>query len=298
MPEYNTIDATLWFFNAIHEYYEHSHDRVFLKSLYPVLRDIIEWHYKGTRYNIKVDADDELLGGGAEAVQLTWMDAKVGNWVVTPRRGKPVEINALWYNALRCMESFAEILGAADEAARYKSQAEKVSKSFNEKFWNEKLKCLYDYIDGSVRNDDLRPNQIFALSLPFPVVTNDKAKKILQTVTDNLLTPRGLRSLAGFHKEYRPAYGGDVWMRDGCYHQGTVWSYLLGPYIDALIYVKGEKGKAEATKIIKKFLDHLDEAGVGTVSEIFDAEAPHVPRGCIAQAWGVGEVLRVMMKYG
>lgn len=297
LPEYNTMDATLWFFRALYEYYDHTHDKPFIKSMMPALRDIIEWHYKGTRYNIKVDPDDELLGGGAEGVQLTWMDAKVGNWVVTPRIGKPVEINALWYNALRCMELFLEALGATEQAVEYKTKAEKVLKSFNEKFWNEKHKCLYDYIDGNVRNDDLRPNQVFALSLPFPLISNDRAKKVLQSVTDNLLTPRGLRSLAGSHKEYRPAYGGDVWMRDGCYHQGTVWSYLLGPYIDALFYVKGEKAKNEATRIVKKFLEHLDEAGVGTVSEIFDADAPHVPRGCIAQAWGVGEVLRVILRY-
>ena len=297
LPEYNTIDATLWFFYAIYEYYEHTQDRPFIKSMYPVLLDIIRWHYKGTRYNIKVDPNDELLGGGAEGVQLTWMDAKVGNWVVTPRRGKPVEINALWYNALRCMELFSEVLGSPEDAVEHRSKAEKVSKSFNEKFWNEKQKCLYDYIDGGVRNDDLRPNQIFALSLPFPVLSNDRAKKVLQTVNDNLLTPRGLRSLAGSHKEYRPAYGGDVWMRDGCYHQGTVWSYLLGSYIDALFYVKSEKARSEAVRIIKRFLEHLDEACVGTISEIFDADPPHSPRGCIAQAWGVGEVLRVILKY-
>lgn len=297
LPEYNTIDATLWLFHTIHEYYQHSHDKAFVKSLMPALKEIIEWHYRGTRYNIKVDPDDELLGGGDETVQLTWMDAKVGSWIVTPRRGKPVEINALWYNALRYMELFSELFGVTEAAAQYKARAEKVLKSFNEKFWNEKQKCLYDYIDGSVRNEDLRPNQVFALSLPFPLLSGDRAKKILQTVTDNLLTPRGLRSLAGFHKEYRPAYGGDVWMRDGCYHQGTVWSYLLGPYIDALFYVKGEKGKPEAVRLVKKFLEHLDEAGVGTVSEIFDADPPHTARGCIAQAWGVGEILRVIVKY-
>jgi predicted glycogen debranching enzyme len=296
-PEYNTIDATLWFFHAIHQYYKSTDDKAFLKSMFPVLQDIVQWHYKGTRYNIKVDPEDELLGGGTEGVQLTWMDAKVGDWVVTPRIGKPVEINALWYNALRCLEFFAETLGKPEEAVAYKGKAERVAKSFNEKFWNAKQKCLYDYIDGNIRNEDLRPNQIFALSLPYPVLSGDHAKKVLQSVTDNLLTPRGLRSLASFHEEYRPAYGGTVWMRDGCYHQGTVWSYLLGPYVDALFYVKGEKAKSDAFQVIKKFLDHLDEAGAGTVSEIFDADPPHIPRGCIAQAWGVGEVLRVILKY-
>ena len=295
--EYNTIDATLWFFHAIHEYYKSTEDKTFLKSIFSVLQEIITWHYKGTRYNIKVDPDDELLGGGSEGVQLTWMDAKVGNWVVTPRRGKPVEINALWYNALRYMEVFAETLGQSEEAAQYKTKASRVLKSFNEKFWNEKQKCLYDYIDGNIKNEDLRPNQIYAISLSFPLLSGDRAKKVLQTITDNLLTSRGLRSLAGVHKEYRPAYGGDIWMRDGCYHQGTVWSFLLGPYVDALFYIKGEKARIEALRLVKRFLDHLDEAGIGTVSEIFDADPPHTPRGCIAQAWGVGEVLRVILKY-
>jgi predicted glycogen debranching enzyme len=295
--EYNTIDATLWFFHAIHEYYKSTEDKTFLKSIFSVLQEIITWHYKGTRYNIKVDPDDELLGGGSEGVQLTWMDAKVGNWVVTPRRGKPVEINALWYNALCCMEVFAETLGQSEEAAQYKTKASRVLKSFNEKFWNEKQKCLYDYVDGNIKNENIRPNQVYALSLSFPLLSGDRAKKVLQTITDNLLTSRGLRSLAGFHNEYRPAYGGDIWMRDGCYHQGTVWSFLLGPYVDALFYVKGEKAKTEALRLVNRFLDHLDEAGVGTVSEIFDADPPHTSRGCIAQAWGVGEVLRVILKY-
>ncbi|HMG90613.1 MAG TPA: amylo-alpha-1,6-glucosidase [Chryseolinea sp.] len=296
-PLYNTIDATLWFFHAIHAYYKSTEDKAFLKSIFSVLQEIVQWHYKGTRYNIKVDPEDELLGGGAEDVQLTWMDAKVGDWIVTPRRGKPVEINALWYNALRCMEFFAETLRKSEEASQYKTKAERVLETFNEKFWNPKQKYLYDYIDGSIRNEDLRPNQIYALSLPFPLLSGDRAKKVLQAVTDNLLTPRGLRTLANFHQEYGPAYGGTVWMRDGCYHQGTVWSYLLGPYVDALFYVKGEKAKDEAARVIKKFLDHLNEAGVGTVSEIFDADPPHISRGCIAQAWGVGEVLRVILKY-
>ena len=295
--EYNTIDATLWFFHAIHEYYKRTADKTFLKSIFSILQEIITWHYKGTRYNIKVDPDDELLGGGSEGVQLTWMDAKVGNWVVTPRRGKPVEINALWYNALSCMEVFSETLGQTEEAAQYKTKAARVLKSFNEKFWNEKQKCLYDYVDGNIKNEDLRPNQLYALSLSFPLLSGDRAKKVLQTITDNLLTSRGLRSLAGFHKEFRPTYGGDIWMRDGCYHQGTVWSFLLGPYVDALFYVKGEKGRTDALRLVKRFLDHLDEAGIGTVSEIFDADPPHTPRGCIAQAWGVGEVLRVILKY-
>lgn len=295
--EYNTIDATLWFFHAIHQYYKYTSDMPFVKSMLPILQEIIDWHYKGTRYNIKVDPADELLYGGQEGVQLTWMDAKVGDWVVTPRRGKPVEINALWYNALCTMELLFDESGKRTESEAYRIKARKVFASFNEQFWNEKQNFLYDYVDGDYKNDDLRPNQIYAISLPFPLLSRERAKKVLDIVTSHLLTPRGLRSLATTHKEYRPAYGGGVRMRDGCYHQGTVWSFLLGAFIDALFHVKEERGKAEASRILNKFFEHLNEAGVGTISEIFDADPPHTPRGCIAQAWGVGEVLRVVLEH-
>jgi len=295
--EYNTLDATLWFFHAIHQYYKYTADKAFVKSLLPILREIIDWHYKGTRYNIKVDPADELLYGGQEGVQLTWMDAKVGDWVVTPRRGKPVEINALWYNALCTIGMLTDEMGKKNESEGYHNKARKVLASFNKQFWNEKKNYLYDYIDGDYKNDDLRPNQIYAISLPFQCLSRERASKVLDIVTRHLLTPRGLRSLATTHKEYKPAYGGGVWMRDGCYHQGTVWSFLLGPFIDALFRVREEKAKADASRIVNKFLEHLNEAGVGTVSEIFDADPPHTPRGCIAQAWGIGEVLRVVMEH-
>jgi predicted glycogen debranching enzyme len=296
-PEYNTMDATLWFFHAVHQYLLATNDESFLKTVFPILRDIMDWHYKGTRYNIKVDPKDELLFGGQKGVQLTWMDAKVGDWVVTPRIGKPVEINALWYNALCSMEAMALQLGNDAEATEYRDKAAKVAKSFNSKFWNKEKGYLYDYIDGEYKNSDLRPNQLYAISLPYPLLPKAKAKKVFEVVSENLFTSKGLRSLAPSHKDYRHAYVGDLWTRDGSYHQGTVWSFLLGAYIDALMMVKGTNGKSEAVKTVNKFFEHLKEAGVGTVSEIFDADPPHTPRGCIAQAWGVAEVLRVVWKY-
>jgi predicted glycogen debranching enzyme len=296
-PEYNTIDATLWFFYAIHQYYKYTGDKSFIKSLIPLLEDIIKWHYRGTRYNIKVDPEDELLNGGAEGVQLTWMDAKVGNWVVTPRSGKAVEINALWYNALSILSMLLEEVAMNQEAEKYQLKAGKVLRGFNRVFWNENKNSLYDYVDGDYKNDAIRPNQIYALSLPFRLLEREKEEKVFDTVSKHLLTAKGLRSLSPSHKDYKPTYNGDIWSRDGAYHQGSVWSFLIGPYIDALFHVKEKKGKEEAVQIIANFLDHLDEAGVGTVSEIFDAEAPYTCRGCIAQAWGVAEVLRVAMKY-
>jgi predicted glycogen debranching enzyme len=295
-PEYNTIDATLWFFWAIHQYYLFTGDKKFIKSLLPVLKDIIDWHYKGTRFNIHVD-EDELLSGGRDDVQLTWMDAKVSGWVVTPRKGKPVEINALWYNALRIMEAFSSEMGKSTEREFYKTKAEKVLSSFNSVFWNAKGQYLYDHIDGDFKNDDIRPNQIYAISLPYALLDEEKAAKVLDVVENNLLTPRGLRSLTPSHKDYRKTYGGDVWSRDSAYHQGTVWSFLMGPFIDALVKIRGDEGKATAQGLLNIFLTHLSEGCIGTVSEIFDAEAPHAPRGCIAQAWSVGEILRVAMAY-
>lgn len=296
-PEYNTFDATLWFFHAIYKYYEYTKDKEFIQAVLPVLQDIIDWHYKGTRYNIHVDPADELLYGGQDGVQLTWMDAKVDDWVVTPRKGKPVEINALWYNALSIMEFLLTEEGNKEEANNYKVKAKLVSTSFNAKFWDEENGYLYDCLDGDFRDATIRPNQIYAISLPFSLLTKEKAEKVFKVVKDNLFTPKGLRSLNSSHPDYKPVYGGDPWHRDGAYHQGTVWSFQLGAYVDALIETKGAKGKSEATSILKEFLNHLNEACVGSVSEIFDAEAPHTSRGCMAQAWGVAEVLRVALEY-
>ena len=295
--EYNTIDATLWFFHAVQQYFKYTNDRSFIRSLLPVLSDIIDWHYKGTRYHIKVDPEDDLLSGGQEGVQLTWMDAKVGDWVVTPRRGKPVEINALWYNALRTMEALSTDFGKRNEAKQYGEKASRVYASFNEKFWSEKNGYLFDYIDGEHANDDLRPNQLYALSLPYPLIEGSKARSILSAITEQLLTPKGLRSLSPKHAAYKGTYGGDVWNRDGSYHQGTVWSFLLGAYIDALFYVNLNNTRESAITIVNTFLKHLNEAGIGTVSEIFDGDPPYTPRGCIAQAWGVAEILRVTLEH-
>jgi len=296
-PEYNTIDATLWFFVAVYKYYIASKDKAFVTEILPTLTNIIHWHYKGTRYNIHVDLADGLLYGGQEGVQLTWMDAKVGNWVVTPRRGKPVEINALWYNALNILSLFCSECGQADVAGEWKSKATQVNDSFNEQFWNELRGCLYDCIDGNDRNPDVRPNQLYAISLPFPLLNKQRAAKVFKVVSDQLYTTKGLRSLEQSHPDYKYQYSGDIYSRDGAYHQGTVWSFLIGPYVDALIFVKGDKGRRDATRIIEDFLKHLDERCVGSISEIFDGEEPHVPRGCIAQAWGVAEALRVAVDY-
>jgi predicted glycogen debranching enzyme len=296
-PEYNTIDATLWFFHAIHLYVQYTGDFAFAQSLLPILHDIMDWHYRGTRYNINVDEVDGLLSGGIDQVQLTWMDAKVGDWVVTPRKGKAVEINALWYNALCILSDVMQKTGDIVGAKPFVKKADVVKANFERLFWNTDLGCLYDYVNGDYKNPDIRPNQIFALSLPHSPLSKEKAKQVLNTVEKHLLTSRGLRSLAPSHQDYQPIYGGSVWQRDGSYHQGTVWSFLLGPYIDALVQVKGESGKKEAVRIIQTFLEHLDEACIGSISEIFDGQAPHHPRGCVAQAWGVGEMLRVIVEH-
>ncbi len=301
-PEYNTVDATLWFFVAIFKYLQATtkrpatnglaSDEAFVREeLLPVLRDIIHWHDRGTRYNIHVD-NDGLLYAGEPGVQLTWMDVKIGDWVVTPRQGKAVEINALWYNALKIFAELSQRLGNAGEAQQFFQRAEQVQVRFNEVFWNESGGYLYDYVDGEHRDAALRPNQIFALSLPFPLLEGLKAKKVLKLVEEKLYTPVGLRSLAADDPNYRPNYGGDPRSRDSAYHQGTVWSWLLGPMITAIVRVKGEAGKMRAKQLLENIAPHLSDAGIGTISEIFDPEPPHAPRGCMAQAWGVAEVLR------
>jgi predicted glycogen debranching enzyme len=295
-PEYNSVDATLWFFLAVYHYYQVTRDKKTLLTMIPVLRDIIRWFDKGTRYNIHVDADD-LVWAGAPGVQLTWMDAKVGDWVVTPRQGKAVEVNALWYNALLVLASLLKDAGDPAEAETYLARGQRVKVSFNRTFWNESRGYLYDVVDGETRNEELRPNQIYAISLPFPLLPKAKAEKIFSIITKNLFTPRGLRSLSPTDPAYVPFYRGDQRARDGAYHQGTVWSFLLGAYVDALMSLKGEKGRVEAGRILKLFFVHLDEAGIGTVSEIFDGQPPHAPRGCIAQAWSVAELIRVALQY-
>lgn len=290
-PDYNTVDATLWFFTAFYKYLLYSDDYAFAAEMWPLLEDVVDWHRRGTRYGICVDSDG-LLEAGEEGVQLTWMDAKVGDWVVTPRQGKAVEINALWYNALRIAGHVARKLGEADKAVSYEAAARNAKARFEALFWHETAGCLYDVIDGERFDGSVRPNQILALSLPFPLLEGERAGRVLDTVEEHLLTPRGLRSLSPRDPAYRGHYGGTPVERDGAYHQGTVWGWMIGPFLTALARGRGEAGRRQAASIVDGFADHLREAGLGSISEIFDGEAPHAPRGCVAQAWSVAELLR------
>lgn len=296
-PEYNNVDGTLWYFISIYKYLQATNDKHFvLNEILPVLRDIIEWHYKGTRYNIHV-TDDGLLYSGEAGVQLTWMDAKVGDWVVTPRSGKAVEIQALWYNALMIYSELLSLNKEKNEAKLISEKASFVKQSFGQQFWNKENNYLYDVIDGESKDSTLRPNQLFAISLPYSLIEDEEAKAVLKIVQEKLFTPVGLKSLPAEDSRYIGIYGGDAFHRDAAYHQGTVWSWLLGAYIDTIIKVKGKNSKATARKIIDAFKYHLNEGCIGSVSEIFDADAPHHPRGCIAQAWGLAEILRVIKEY-
>jgi predicted glycogen debranching enzyme len=292
---YHTADATMWFFHALDRYLDCCGDRLTLAVLYPTLKSIVEWHVRGTRFGIGVDERDGLLTQGAEGYQLTWMDAKVDDWVVTPRRGKPVEINALWYNALRLMESWAAENG--DEPSVYAERADRVRRSFNDRFWYAAGGYLYDVIDTPDGKDDpkCRPNQLFAISLPHPVLAQERWEPVMRVVRDRLLTPVGLRSLAPGDPDYKSRYFGDLRARDAAYHQGTVWGWLVGPFIDAWleVYPADLDGARHA---VEGFVTHLDDACIGSISEVFDAQEPFTPRGCIAQAWSVAEVLRVWVK--
>jgi predicted glycogen debranching enzyme len=289
---YHTADATLWFFHAIDRYLHASNDRQTLRILLPKLEDIVAHHIRGTHFGIHVDPADDLLSQGAEGYQLTWMDAKVGDWVVTPRRGKAVEINALWYNALRLLERWLKEERGADAARPIGERADRVRASFNRRFWYEAGGYLYDVIDGPDGNDlSFRPNQVFAIGLPNEVLASERWQTILDQVRERLLTPVGLRSLAPGSPDYKAKYFGDLRSRDAAYHQGTVWGWLIGPFIDAWLKAHPDD-KATARKFLEGYVDHLREACLGSVSEIFDAEKPYTPRGCIAQAWSVAEVLR------
>jgi predicted glycogen debranching enzyme len=297
-PEYNTVDATLWFFEAIRAYTDYSGDfETVRRDLYPTLLDIVDWHVRGTRYSIRVDGDG-LLACGEPGVQLTWMDAKVGDWVVTPRCGKPVEVQALWYNALRILEDFARRFEGAAAASRYGEIAERAAASFHEQFWSESTGCLYDTIHGGVHDGSIRPNQVIALSLRHSMVSRERGERILETVRRDLLTPVGLRTLSPFDPRYRGVYEGDPLQRDAAYHQGTVWPWLLGPYLTACrrVYRDSEEARRHALDCLSEFESHLGDAGVGQISEIFDGDFPHRPRGCIAQAWSVGELLRAVVE--
>jgi predicted glycogen debranching enzyme len=297
-PEYNTVDAALWFFEAARAYLAYTSDLEFVRDeLYPVFVDIITCYARGTRYGIKVDPSG-LLASGEPGVQLTWMDAKVGDWVVTPRRGKPVEIQALWYNALGIMEDLSSRFGDETARKRYRHMAAVARWSFNRLFWNEKLGCLYDVVNGGSHDPSIRPNQIFAVSLSHSMLRRDRARSVVEKVEEQLLTPFGLRSLAPNDPQYHGRYNGAPTDRDGAYHQGTVWSWLLGPFITA--YIKVNRGSEEARRQARAWLSplesHLTEAGLGHISEIFEGEAPHRPCGCIAQAWSVAEILRVYIE--
>lgn len=288
-PDYNTMDAALWFFEAVRQYAAATNDDATLASLHPVLAEIIDVHVRGTRYNIHVDPADGLLCGGGPGVQLTWMDAKVGDWIVTPRAGKPVEINALWINALVTIAQLSRRMKRPFTG--YEKLAAKAMRSF-QKFWNAERNCCFDVLDAPGGGNDaaLRPNQIFAVSLPVSPLTEAQRKAVVECCAQHLLTPHGLRSLAPGETGYAGHYEGGPRERDGAYHQGTVWGWLLGPFALAHRRVHGDR--AAALALLDPLAAQISEYGVGTVGEVFDGDAPHAPRGCIAQAWSVAELLR------
>jgi predicted glycogen debranching enzyme len=295
---YHTADATLWFFHALDRYLAATSDRETLRELLPRLLDSAARHLAGTRFGIGVDPMDGLLRQGEHGYQLTWMDAKVDEWVVTPRRGKAVEINALWYNALRLLEGWVREEGTGSDLPLGELAAQ-TRRSFNQRFWYAEGGYLHDVVDGEGGGDDpaLRPNQLLAFSLAHPVLDRERWAPVLQVVERELLTPVGLRSLAPGHPDFKPKYFGDLRARDAAYHQGTVWSWLIGPFLDCWRRLHpGEE--ATARQYLAGLVAHLDEACLGSVSEVFDAEPPFTPRGCIAQAWGVAELLRCWVMTG
>lgn len=291
-PVYHTADATLWFFHAVDRYVAHTGDMETLELILPKLEEVVERHMAGTLYGIGVDPEDGLLRAAADGYQLTWMDAIVGDWVVTPRRGKPVEINALWYNALCVMARWLAETGKTAEADRVAAAAERARESFNAHFWYAEGGYLYDVIDGDPGEAPLlRPNQLLALSLPNPVLDPRHWRRVVEVVRARLLTPFGLRSLPSDHPAYRGRFDGDQLARDGAYHQGTVWPFLLGPFIDGWLRV-WPQDRAGARAVLAAMAPHLGEYCVGTIAEVFDGDPPHAPRGCTAQGWSVAEWLR------
>lgn len=289
-PEYNTVDATLWYFVAIYLYLQaNPDDKALAKELYPVLLDIIKWHRKGTRFNIHEDKDDNLLYQGEPSIQLTWMDVKVEDWVVTPRQGKAVEINALWYNALRIMAWLADFLGEKDV---FTKPADKVLKSFRNRFWSTNKDYCYDVVDTPDGDDStLRPNQLFAISLPFQLLEGQQAQQVVDVCARHLVGSHGLRSLSPDHSDYIGTYGGDIKSRDGAYHQGTMWAWLMGAFATAHYRAYGDV--AAALNYLQPLQYQLLDGCVGSIAEVFDGDAPHAPHGAFAQAWSVAEVLRV-----
>ncbi len=291
-PVYHTADATLWFFHALDRYVAQTGDTETLDLILPKLQEVIERHLAGTLYGIGVDPEDGLLRAAAEGYQLTWMDAIVGDWVVTPRRGKPVEINALWYNALCVMARWLAETGKTADADRIAAAADRARDSFNARFWFAEGGYLYDVIDGDPAESPLlRPNQLFAVSLPNPVLDRRHWRRVVEVARDRLLVPFGLRSLPSDHPAYRGRFDGDQLARDGAYHQGTVWPFLLGPFTDAWLKVWPED-RAGARGVLAGMLPHLSDYCVGTIAEVFDGDPPHSPRGCTAQGWSVAEWLR------
>ena len=298
IPEYNSVDATLWYVYAVDRFLAYTDDYTFVReTLWPVLQEIIHYFVRGTRYNIHLDCDG-LLYAGEPGVQLTWMDAKVENWVVTPRQGKPVEVNALWYNALCVMRDLADRYGEPNLSAEYAGLAEKIAARFADAFWNPGAGCLYDCLIDTVPDAAIRPNQIFALSLPHRMLDAGRERSILDVVERELLTPYGLRSLSPSDAAYRGTYGGDPYSRDSAYHQGTVWAWLMGPFITSWVRIHRKEADVHtnARHMLCPLLRQVEESGLGHISEIFDGDPPHASRGCFAQAWSTAEVLRAFVE--
>jgi predicted glycogen debranching enzyme len=290
-PEYNSVDAALWFFEAVRQYYATTHDLSLVREIFPAMAQIIDAYTRGTRYNIHLDSKDGLLYAGEPGVQLTWMDAMVGDWVVTPRLGKPVEVNALWFNALATQAKFAEALGGS--TASYAGLAAQARQGF-QRFWNCAANCCFDVIDGPEGNDaSLRPNQLLAVALEESPLTAEQQRAVVGICARDLLTSFGLRSLSPRAPQYCGTYGGDTRRRDAAYHQGTVWGWLIGPFVHAFLRVTHDA--QEARSLLAPFENHLKIHGLGTASEIFDGDPPFAPQGCFAQAWTVAEVLRAWM---
>jgi len=294
-PDTNTVDATLWLFHALARYTQAAKDFSLVKELYPKLVESIEWHLAGTHYGIKADDDDGLLSAGDAQTQLTWMDAKVGDVAFTPRWGKAVEIQALWYGALLETASWAREMNDPNTSGICTEWARKVAASFADTFWNAREGCLYDCVNSQGRDGALRPNQIFAVSLPHRLLSGAQEASVVAAVQADLLTPYGLRSLSPRDSRYRGIYEGNQWSRDSAYHQGTVWAWPIGAFLEAYLKVNGNNApaKEQVRAWMSPLIAHLDEAGLGTISEIFDGDSPHSPRGCFAQAWSVAEVLRL-----
>jgi predicted glycogen debranching enzyme len=290
-PQYNTVDATLWYVEAIRQYFDATSDVALLRELFSALSAIVDAHVAGTRYKIHMDPADGLLYAGENGVQLTWMDAKVGDWVVTPRIGKPVEVNALWLNALVSIAQFARAIGRP--ANRFDDLAQQARSGFA-RFWNQEKQFCFDVLDGPKGSGDndasLRPNQIFAVSLPESALTPDQQRAVVDVCGHELLTSFGLRSLGPGEPGYKGSYTGKPLERDAAYHQGTVWGWLLGPF--ALAHLRVYRAPETAASLLTPMLNHIAGAGLGTLGEIFEGDAPFAPKGCIAQAWTVGETLR------